>query len=116
MKKHLQVVIFIVSFLFIALYPTEAYISQCHPSRINSMPLKTRKLCMALSFFLENSPQRGKIALTQLIRMIPGAAEPVKNWVRKLPLGKKSGYAKLPFSLLDAQKEGAQLRTLQITL
>jgi len=58
MKKHLQVVVFIVSFLFIALYPTEAYISQCHPSRINSMPLKTRKLCMALSFFLENSPQR----------------------------------------------------------
>ena len=68
MKKHLQVVIFIVSFLLISLYPTEAYISQCHPSRINSMPLKTRKLCMALSFFLENSPQRGKIALTHLIR------------------------------------------------
>ena len=49
-----------------------------------------------------------------LFQRSSGAADHIKNWLCKLLWSPKSGCAKLPFLLFEAQKVGTQLYTLHI--
>ena len=85
----------------------------CHGPKTSGSWRRTLKLFLGLRLY----PKSGAyplLGVTTLLIGNSGAAEPVKKWVRKLPWSPKSGCAKLSFLLLEAQKVGAQLRTLRI--